>query len=162
MPAEPRGAPGPADSQRGRSGGQVKCRQYKEGLGDDGESSALSFCSGPGGAGASGRGRASCSGTREAFLNSAPSTSSGSLTAPSTAAGLGTSRDGSRQRGCMSGLLCWQRELTDQTETGAAALLLEQQRQLMPGQQTLGLGRATAKDAGRPGRRLHGIRGPSF
>lgn len=41
----------------------------------------------------------------------------------------------------------------DQTETGTEALLLEQRRQLMPGQQTLGLGRATAKDAGRPGRR---------
>lgn len=73
----------------------MKCRQYKEGLGDDGESSALSFCSGSRGAGASGRGRTSCSGTRDAVLNSAPSTSSGSLTAPSTAAGLETARGGS-------------------------------------------------------------------
>lgn len=56
----------------------MKHRQYEEGLGDDGESSTLGFCSGPAGAGASGRGRVSRSSTRAAALSSAPSASSGS------------------------------------------------------------------------------------
>lgn len=54
----------------------MKRRQCEEGLGGDGESSALGFCSGPAGAGASGRARASRSSTRAAALSSAPSASS--------------------------------------------------------------------------------------